>query len=358
MRINRIYHYHVNIRFKGNGPAVRIGRRFSEYPGSQGFKDTFVFFPKSCSMVLSRSRLYADGEILSKANNSINTQIIKALLCYYAVSADFPVVESISIVRKKAGQPDYTYTECNNILQPIEKSTSRIHSVSLNVLDTLLKETPKGQTLRIAMSYWIKGVASDDVYYKFDHLWRAFNRLFMYEGNHPNENECMRTMRGFILGNPAHFSQSIAITNAYTRDVLHGFRWSRMILNDYDTRKKTGALVQFVQRYHDSRIMNLLREKLVCRNNYIDDPANPTYRTTIDNHINTNLYTTVNAELVTLLCIKYAYFVRNKMFHGETTDGTFKVRPNNLDIEMKLLNDLLEVLVMELMESHLLLRGV
>lgn len=82
-------------------------------------------------------------------------------MCYYAVSADFPVVESISIVRKKAGQPDYTYTECNNILQPIEKSTSRIHSVSLNVLDTLLKETPKGQTLRIAMSYWIKGVASD-----------------------------------------------------------------------------------------------------------------------------------------------------------------------------------------------------
>ena len=149
MRINRIYHYHVNIRFKGNGPAVRIGRRFSEYPGSQGFKDTFVFFPKSCSMVLSRSRLYADGEILSKANNSINTQIIKALLCYYAVSADFPVVESISIVRKKAGQPDYTYTECNNILQPIEKSTSRIHSVSLNVLDSLLQETPKGQTLRI-----------------------------------------------------------------------------------------------------------------------------------------------------------------------------------------------------------------
>ena len=28
--------------------------------------------------------------------------------------------------------------------------------------------------------------------------------------------------------------------------------------------------------------------------------------------------------------IKYVYFVRNKLFHGETTDGTFKVKPNNL----------------------------
>ena len=101
--MNRIYHYHVNIRFRGNGSAIRIGRRYSEYVGSQGFRDTFVFFPKSCSMVLSRTRSYVDGEILSKANNSINTQIIKALLCYYAVSGDFPIVDSLSIVRKKSG---------------------------------------------------------------------------------------------------------------------------------------------------------------------------------------------------------------------------------------------------------------
>ena len=41
--------------------------------------------------------------IFEKANNSINTQIIKALLCYYAVSGDFPIVDSLSIVRKKSG---------------------------------------------------------------------------------------------------------------------------------------------------------------------------------------------------------------------------------------------------------------
>ena len=58
------------------------------------------------------------------------------------------------------------------------------------------------------------------------------------------------------------------------------------VLNDYDTLKKTEALVQFVQRYHDSQIMNLLSEKLTCRNNFIDDPNNPAYRIAIDYHIN------------------------------------------------------------------------
>ena len=357
MGSKRIYHYHVNIHFKGNGLAYRIGRRTSEYVGSQGFKDTFVFFQKSCGLVLSRTRLYADGEILSKASNSVNTQIIKALLCYYALSADFPLIDSMSIVRKKAGQPDYAYTECDRIHQPIGKSINRTLFCTQNVLDVLLQETPKGQTIRIAMSYWLKGIASNDVYYKFDHLWRAFNRLYMYQGNAAIENECMRVMRTFILSNSSHFSQSISITNAYTNDVLHSFRWSRMILNDYDTRNKTKALVEFVQRYHDGRIMNLLKEKLTCRNNYINAPTNPQdYRAMIDNHINNNLHTTVDAELVTLLSIKYAYFVRNKMFHGEIADGTFKVKLNNLDNEMKLLDDLLEVLVLELIENHQLFR--
>ena len=71
MSVNRIYHYHVNIRFRGNGPEIRIGNRYSEYLGSQGFRDTFVFFPKSCCMVLSRTMPYVDGEILSKVNNKI-----------------------------------------------------------------------------------------------------------------------------------------------------------------------------------------------------------------------------------------------------------------------------------------------
>lgn len=356
MAVNRIYHYHVNIRFRGKGHALRIGRRYSEYIGSHGFRDTFVFFPKSCSMVLSRTRSYVDGEILSKANNSINTQIIKALLCYYAVSDDFPIVESISIVRKKSGQPDYTYTECDNILQPIGNCTNRMLVCSENVLDILLEETQKGQTLRIAMSYWLKGISSDDVYYKFDHLWRAFNRLFMYHGNHSKEFECMRAIRSLIINNAANFPRSISITNNYSTSELHSFRWSRMILNDYETRAKNQALVDFVFRYHDGRIMELFREKLACRRAFLhNDPRN--LETLIDNYLNQNSGVRIDAELVTILTIKYAYFVRNKVFHGEVTDGTFKVMPNNIDNEMTKLNQLLEVIVLELMENYHLLRN-
>lgn len=295
-KTSRIYHYHVTIDFKGIGPINRIGMKYSGYTGKHSYEDTFVFFARRCSMVLSRTKAFNDGEILSHANNSINTQIIKALLCYYALSRDYPIVDNISIVRKRTGMPDYVYSECNNIVQPIGNATRRTLTCSLNVLDALLDESPKGQTMRIAMSYWLKGISSNDVYYRFDHLWRAFNRLFMYHGNHPKEFNCMVAMRELIINYSTHFSRSIAITNSYSKDELHGYRWVRMILNDYDTKQKTDALVAFVQRYHDGRIMELLREKLTCRNNYLDDVNRPDLRTIVDSHIKSNLHTRIDAE--------------------------------------------------------------
>ncbi len=166
----------------------------------------------------------------------------------------------------------------------------------------------------------------------------------------------MRTMRQLILGNAGSFPRSISITNGYTRDEFHAFRWVRMILNDYETRAKNHALVDFVCRYHDGRIMEMLREKIACRRKFLEEDSNR-LDVVVDNHINSNTGTRNDVELVTLLSIKYSYFVLNKIFHGEIADGTFKLMSNNIDHEITYLNNLLETLVLELMENYQLLRN-
>lgn len=218
-----------------------------------------------------------------------------------------------------------------------------------------MEDSLKGQSLRIAMTYWLKGIASNDEYYKFDHLWRAFNRIFMYHGNNSKEFECLRTMRQFILINSSSFPKTLSVTNNLTKDEFHSFRWARMILNDYDTREKNQALVDFVCRYHDGRIMDLFEEKLVCRKDFLQADKNDLYKT-VENHIISNKGVKADAELVSLLSIKYAYFIRNKFFHAEMADGTFKIKPNNIDVEMKKLNKILETLIFELVENNKLLR--
>lgn len=167
--------------------------------------------------------------------------------------------------------------------------------------------------MRIALSYWLKGIASKEKYYKFDHLWRAYNRLFMYQGNTSKEVDCMSKMRIFIINNKNLFTNTLKITNAYTNNELRDFRWRSLILNDYATSKKTKAFHDFILRYHDIRIMKLFNEILPYRIDFLNQEN--LFRN-VQTHISSNT-TLHDVELIPLLSIKYAYFVRNKMFHGE-----------------------------------------
>ena len=125
-----------------------------------------------------------------------------------------------------------------------------------------------------------------------------------------------------------------------------------MLLNDYDTPAKTAALADFIMRYHDGRIMKMLDEKLACRKDYLIAAG---LMASVNAHIRSHIACRVDAELVALLSIKYSYFVRNKLFHGEVMDGTFRIKTNNLDVEIQRLNELLEILVKEVIENYTLL---
>lgn len=346
------YSYNVVIMFCDKNENANIGDKYTEYKGGGSFKDTITFSEDKISMELSRAKKYEDGLILSNANNTINAQIIKALLCYYAISPRFPLIKDLSIYRKDYSGTIYEYNECKSFIQPLgnwQNSYCRPLVFSQSVMDVLLNESPKGQSFRIAMSYWLKGYISNDEYFKFDHYWRAFNRLYMYLGCNSNELNSRIAMRDFILRHERFFSKSISVTNMYSQPELHSYRWNKMILNDYNTRSKTEALKDFVLRHHDCRIMQLLKEKLACRMQFLKDKG---LDGIVNLHIKTHNTSIQDGELVTLISIKYAYYIRNRFFHGEVPDGTFKIKNDNIDQEIQRINNLLEVLVWELIENH------
>lgn len=59
-------------------------------------------------------------------------------------------------------------------------------------------------------------------------------------------------------------------------------------------------------------------------------------------------------ELIALLSLKYAYFVRNKMFHGEIPDSTFKIQDDFIDKEIDILNNILSTLNFEIFNNDIL----
>lgn len=104
--------YYVEVIFTNRRPNCAIGIRNSSYFRSKGRQDTFTFRNNGFTIEAERSCSYSDGSILNSSQNSLNGQILKGLLVYYALASDFPKLKNISILRKRQRIfGDFVYTE-------------------------------------------------------------------------------------------------------------------------------------------------------------------------------------------------------------------------------------------------------
>lgn len=356
---NRIYSYHIRIEFNKRRPECSLGNRYSGYPGGkdaqgQPYADSFHFLQDHLVVIATRGTIYNDGTILSNVRNSLYTQMMKAMAFYYAHAIEMPLIKRVIITRKQSGKPDYVYTEGGNFLQPVNGGAINANRFDEGVLDIIFDNSAKGNTILMALSYWLKSFEYRAIpNLRLDALWRAFNCLYRYQANNDQDFEGLRTIRAFILANPLIFSNSIAITSGYEQNIWDSFRWRAFILSEYKTQNKAEALKDFVCRYHDSRIMHSLQNIITVREDYLRSEG---YWDEVQNHINANLATTYDAETLAVLTVKYAYYVRCKTVHAEVPDNSFKLEYNNIDIELERLNDVFSTFIFEMINHHVSLR--
>lgn len=196
----RYNHYHIKVDFSISNKECAIGNVYAKYLNGKDNEDSFHFFSKSFTLIASRSKSYEDGIILSNNGNSINKQLLKGLLYYYSIATSFPKISKVSIIRKRAKSADFNYTlDCANIIQPIIPNNDNPFSFNKEVLKELFNESERGDAYRIALSYWLKGIASSERYYKFDHFWRAFNRLYRELSNASSTESCSSHLSPILL---------------------------------------------------------------------------------------------------------------------------------------------------------------
>jgi len=340
--------YQVKIIFDKRRKECNIGAQNVKYHLGGERYDIFEFKSNELLIDCSRNKKYEDGRILSNNQNSLNLQILKGLIYYYIISNDIPKINSIEIklIRQKLG--DFIYTDKLD-MQPISFKYEKELIFNKEKINIIFKENEKANAIRIALTYWLKGISSDDRYYKFERLWRAYNRLFMFHGGSNKEFDCMKDMRQLIIDNHELFNKSTIITNSFNSNKLRSFRWRKLILNDYPKINNVGAFKEFICRHSDKRIMLLIKDMLPYRKDHLLTKG---YLSTVESHLSNNINTSNDIELVTLLSLKYAYYVRNKMFHGEISDRTFTVHETDEDIEIDNINTLLSTLIFELIENN------
>lgn len=348
--------YNVEVIFKGKRSACAIGTKKSGYLMSGGKTATFEFKKEGFIITAERSSIYTDGNILSSYRNGLYGQLIKGLLVYYALSPDFPRIKSISIIRKrKKPYGDVTYSETAGFRQPITPHKNRALAFSLADIDELLNETPKGYAVRAAMTYWLKAANSTDLYFRFDRYWRAYDRLLLYEGNGANQKDSIVEIKKKISANEALFIKSKALINTYSDAYIRSFSWNHLLYSRSKKYKLPQEIARRAMEYIDSRSIRLYKHLL---NGKKINAALVTakLRANVDAHFAANVTTKKDIDVVLLMSLSYTYYIRCRMFHGETPDSTFKLKSTNEDREIEELVKLLELVTFELLENNKILR--
>ncbi|MDP4203180.1 MAG: hypothetical protein Q8861_10820 [Bacteroidota bacterium] len=377
--------YIVQIQFKTTGEKKEIYRDSIGYKGSIEKSDSIVICNNEILITADRSAIISPKNILDNESNTINTQITKGLLFYYLYFKKYVEILSIVIKREKnTTLEEFQLPNSNTRINQVLDTSFLIRSdieFDISQLKVLFENNEKSIALYNAISYLLKANITVETSGKFEKLWKAFNSIYRYFGNGKNENDCHRIIRKHIIYNSTLFGLSKANVNRFDSTSLRKLRLRDLILNDYATKNLTVSFLSFIFRYSDHRVCQLLRETLVYREEYIKDilsiegveskfnklsnitflysdyKRNPTtnyiYNKVVeylDNHIAHR--TISDVELVAFICIKYSYYVRNKIFHAEKHDLSFRLIDNNLTEELDWLNVNLETLVMELIKSN------
>lgn len=354
----RTNNYWIKIKFSKRNSYVR---RIDNVPyiNSGTFGDSFIFKTKEICIIASRSSIYDGNAILNNTSNSIYQQISKALLYCYAINLSSLQLTSISITRKTLRKEEEVVTlRYDKKTQPLHGNIITPIIFNEANLATLLQEDDKAENLKNVLSHWLKGMSSADRYYKFERLWRAFEQLSFYGNRASADNsdfKALRKMRNFFIGNPHYFTHTKNLLSTMSYDELRKFQWRKLILNNYPRGGKRGVYEgyqnYFVLANTDYRIINLLDETLVLRQSELNQYG---FIANIQNHITyyKRHQQTDDMQLAALLCCKYSYFLRNKMFHGEMVDVTFSFIPNNNDdVLIDELNKILGIVTSELINS-------
>ena len=349
--------YFVEVTFITNRKRTNylVGTKQSDYPYSNGHQDTFVFSKKGFTLSAKRSTSYADGTILNNEKNGLYLQIIKGLLVYYALSDDFPILKSITIKRERARLGDYLYTETKSFQQPLKSGVPKKYYLPTSFADDILQETDKAKALRIALTYWLKAMNSNDLYFRFDRLWKTFDRLLLYEGNTNKESVGIPAMKLKISANAVRFPLSVSITNMYTMHELRSFQWITLLASKTFSYTNIDELVRRLTEYTDSRAVSLFQG--ISNSRKIQQVLTNHGRLhAVNTHFTTNATTNNDIDIVLLLSLSYTYFIRCRLFHGEVIDSTFKLKSTREDYEIGKMTELLETVIYELLSNCKILR--
>lgn len=316
--------------------------------------DTIKVFTKKIDIQAERNGKFDIEDIIEYKQNSIYTQIYKALLFLFLKKRKRVNIKSIDVSR--TGYSKSLLIDAKR--QPLVGEFSIRFAIPEDALDILWKESVKGNTMRAAVSHFLVALSSSNRYIRFERLWRAFEQIAMWHKYHdkkpnkPKEFDALVEMRKHICSYPIELSNTFDYVNSLDNTKIESLHWRKLLQNNYTFPDKIKQVCElyndFFDKNKDERLVGVFKKALNMLEKEINNQGRKVdFETLISDYSNNHIRN--NSHILSLLVCKYCYFMRNKMFHGEVADFSFCFTNHTEDDDITdFLNELLEILVNEL----------
>lgn len=341
---------HIDLRFTRAGKKALLYAGTFSYRSKVGLSDSLEVFNKCVSIRTKRSATTPNP--LQSHNSTFYKQIIKSLCLYYLLERNPNSLREISIARISRGKVTASQVIAKpDVKQVVTKSANLAVLANINASKApiVLLETATGRAVLNAATHLIKSLDSLSAFDRFEKLWRAFNALYKAFAKLNGDHACHRALRAHITANPVYFPLSIAkVANLTAADIRSRIRLNAMILNNHPTQATTQGFADSIIRNSDPRVLEMYKTSLPIREDFLNNAG---LFASVTAHIQAGINANAvrDTDVVSLLCIKYMYFVRNKIAHAEKTDHGFTfLRGSAEEAEMSWLAPFLEALVIDL----------
>jgi hypothetical protein len=289
---------------------------------------------------------------------------MKVMLYYGAVNRNGAFIHSLQIC-KGVDNTEICKIEYKQKSQPVAwNNVFRNHTFKhIELSNQLFSSGASGEKLANILSHWLVGICSKDRIKKFESLWRAFEQLCDHHNRamaNRKEFDNLREMRTFMDNNEILFPLTSSMLAPKDYVWIRRFQWKQFIYNNFPlSATKQGIWDNyrdnFVCSNTDNRIIQLINDTLVYRAGKLREKG---VKAAIDAHLARYAAQpeTKNLQLAAFMCCKFAYYIRNKMFHGEVYEKNFRFySAADDDWQLDELNTILETLTFELIDNYRLL---
>ncbi|MGL5759436.1 hypothetical protein [Plesiomonas sp.] len=350
---HRTNEYHITLDMDTNSSSILLNKEKIPYPQSKLYSDELTIKENRIEIIAKRSGIVDLKGVFLNHQSALYRQITKSLVYYYCAIGKPVQIKSIKIERITKNSSSKVELRKNDISQIVNSKAelTSLQNIDLNALKLIFLENRKAHGFLFGLTYLIKSLHVESKHGMFENNWKAFNAIYKAAANATKDFDCHCFIRNDLIANPNLYPLVLAKVSELTEPTIRAnTRWIKFIHNDFATENQTVAFKDFVLRNEDHRLIKIFSDTLTVRELFLKNRG--AYSLVVQ-HLEAHKNTVNNSHLAATLCIKYAYFARNKLMHAESIESGFRLVPlNKEEKEVAWLSSLLVPLIQDLINSN------